>query len=159
MGFLDSLTQAFAGLFAGGGSRHYHDLLGLAPDEDFEAAYGCTLWRGPTKAENLEAALLTFIGMLEGEFVQVSGVQAMAGITTTKRLVIGMIEGHDGDPLSFDSDAGYQLVDTGEHTEEKVMGPRGLMEPGHILSLRGPEGEVFQIFMAQSRADEFAGWG
>ena len=158
MGFLDSLTQMLAGLFGGGNSRHYHDLLGLAPEEDFQAAFGCTLWREPTKAEDMEAAAMAVVGLFTGHAVQQTGVQAMAGITTTKRLVIGMIQGHEGEPLSFASDAGYQLVDTGDFTREKLMGPTGSREPGCILALRGPEGEVFQIFMAQSRAAEFAGW-
>ncbi len=154
MGFFDSLLK----LFTGGNARHYHDLLGLTPEEDFEACFGCTLWREPSAAVNAQAAALAVVGLFTGGTVKVTGLQAMVGITTTGRLVVGLLEGGDTEPMAFDSGSGYRLQDTGEHTEEKVMGPTGRREPGCILSLSGPEGELFQVFMAESQARDFTAW-
>ncbi len=159
MGLLDSLMQMFASLTGGGNQRHYHDLLGLSPEEDFKAAYGCTMWQQPSKADDAKAAALQLVGVFTGHIVAQTGVQAMVGITTTDRLVIGQIAGHSGPPLSFDAGSGHQLVDTGQHTKEKVMGPTGRREPGCILSLAGPDGELFQLFIAESKAKDFIGWG
>jgi hypothetical protein len=68
-----------------------------------------------------------------------------------------MIEGHD-QPLSFDAGSGHELVDTGRTSKDKVMGPTGQMEQGKMLSLRSPDGELFQIIIGASKASEFAGW-
>jgi hypothetical protein len=154
VGFLDSLKKMFAG--SAGNARYYHDELGLAPDEDFKSIVVGSLWSEPSKATQTEAAVLGIVGIFTGHKVDIVGVQATIGVTTHGRLVVGMIQDHADERLSFPASEGYRLERTDRTSKDKVMGPSGRLERGIILSLVGQSGEVFQIIVGESKAEELA---
>lgn len=153
MGILGSLKKMFAG-----NARYYHDMLGLAPDEDFQSIVSCNLWRSPTSGENLEAAALQFVGLFTGHTVQQVGVTGMVALTTTGRLVVKVMLSEETTPMSFLPGTGHALTNTGRFAEETIMGPSGRYERGVIYSLTQGAVELFQVIVPESKAGEIPGW-